>query len=94
MTQLSEITARPNEIESIFFSKIGDIQDNLNKIIGLLKKSKAAGKTVPKWGTNNWDALIEKYADLKKMDETAYHIFHRLEWILSGNDTYGSCGDG
>ncbi len=69
--------ALPNEIESIFYSKVVDVQEKLNEVIVLLKKSRKRGCT------NAWNTLIDKYHQVVEMEAVADVIVKKLDWDLN-----------
>lgn len=84
--------ARPNELESIFYSKVIDIQENLNRLIRLAKQSRESGVT------NAWNTMISKYAKLCEIESITKIIGEALDYDLNSplgqEPPWRNCGDG
>jgi hypothetical protein len=83
--------ARANELESIFYSKIIDIQENLNRLIRLVKQSRESGVS------NAWNTMINKYPKLCEIDGSVRIMSEALDYDLNsplGNEPWRNCGDG
>jgi len=89
--QIEPYVARANELESIFYSKIIDIQENLNRLIRLAKQSRESGLS------NAWNTMILKYPKLCEVESTTKIIADALDYDLNhplGSEPWRNCGDG